>query len=59
LNSLRVPEAPATMSFPYHWSGSRIRIRAWPAGSSAMRASSWTPGTVLVIGVWFGGDRFS
>jgi hypothetical protein len=33
----------------------RIRIRASPAGSSAMRASSWTPGAVLVIGVQFGG----
>src|SRR6266853_1256493 len=51
LNSLRVPEAPATTSRPFQSSGSRRRNRAWPVGSDAIRALSCTPGTVLLIGV--------
>src|SRR3954469_21051703 len=43
-------------SLPFHRSGfgNRNRIRASPVGSSEMRASNWTPGTALVIGVRFG-----
>src|SRR5207302_8700199 len=51
LNSLRVPEAPATTSRPFQSFGSLKRNRAWPCGSEAMRALSCTPGTAFVIGV--------
>jgi hypothetical protein len=51
LNSLRVPDAPATTRRPFQSLGRRKRNLAWPVGSEAMRAFNCTPGTTLVIGL--------
>jgi len=45
LNSLRVPDAPATTSLPFQLSGKRRTKRACSVGSSANQPSTWIPGT--------------
>src|SRR6185503_10123785 len=45
LNSLRVPDAPATTSLPFQFSGKRRTKRACFVASLANQPSTWMPGT--------------
>src|SRR4030095_1769673 len=54
-NSLRCDGVAAPAARPFKLLGSLNRRRACPAGSDAIRALIWTPGTAVVIGVVTGG----
>src|SRR4030095_11389094 len=54
-NSLRCDGVRQTTIRRFQLLGSLNRKRACPAGSDAIRALIWTPGTAVVIGVGTGG----